>query len=90
VINRGEAFNTDIATSPNIRHPGLLTLNVRAPLNEGWKLAMGYADDLAAIYRNETFDNLTFRAPTVRNIGPEDDGWHRVQVDCPYYRDTIH
>lgn len=91
VINRDEAFNADIATSPRIRHPGMLTLNVRVPLNEGDGRALEYADDLAEIFRNETIvgTGIQFRAPTIRPVGREGT-WYRVQVDCPYWRDSIH
>lgn len=89
VINTQEAFNADIATSRRIRHPGLLTVNVRTPLGNGHGRALRLADDVVAIFRNVTVSGITFRAPTVRPIGRE-DAFYRVQVDCPYWRDSIH
>ena len=89
VVNRQEAFNVDLAPTKRIRHPGLLTVNVRVPLNEGDGRALELADDVVAIYRNVTFSGITFRAPTVRDIGAEGP-WYRVQVDCPFWRDSIH
>lgn len=89
VLNTQDAFNADIASSPRIRHPGLLTVNVRTPLGEGDGQARRLGDDVADIFRNVSFSGITFRAPTVRPVGRE-DGWYRVQVDCPYWRDSTH
>lgn len=89
VVNRAEAFNASVsAASKLVRHPGLLTLNIRVPLGGGDVVALDYADELAALFRNVTVDSITFRAPTVRDLGPE-GAWYRVQVDCPFYRDSI-
>jgi hypothetical protein len=90
IITRQEAFNADVNYgSRTIRHPGLLTINVRVLINAGDGAALGHADTLAGYFRNVTFSRITFHAPTVRPFGPEGE-WYRVQVDCPFYRDSIH
>lgn len=89
IVNRQDAFNADISTTRRVRHPGLLTVNVRVAPNTGDETALEYGDLIAAIYRNVTFSGITFRAPTVRDIGREGP-WYRVQVDCPFWRDSIH
>lgn len=90
VVNRQEAFKTDInAGSARVRHPGLLTLNVRVPVSTGDGRALLLADTLAALFRDVTVDGaIHFKAPTVRDLGAE-GAWYRVQVDCPYWRDSI-
>lgn len=88
-VARQPAFNTDLGTDRRVRHPGLLTINVRTRLGEGDKEAMELADKAAALFRNVTFSGITFRAPTVRDFG-RDDGMYLVQVDCPFWRDSIH
>jgi hypothetical protein len=95
-VVRQEAFNTAYsAASKRIRHPGLLTIDVRTPLKDsngnpsGGSTALGYADTLAGVFRNVSFDGITFRAPTVRPFGV-DGPWYRVQVDCPFWRDSTH
>jgi hypothetical protein len=88
-VNRQEAFNAaGTATDKLVRHPGLVTLNVRTPAGNGDGDALDLADKAAAIFRNVTFSGLTFRAPTVRPVGAE-GGWYLVQVDCPFHRDSI-
>lgn len=90
VVNRQDAFNATVAEkSKKVRHPGLLTINIFVPLdNTGDAAALAHGDYAAAIFRNVTFSGITFRAPTVRDLGPE-GAWYRVQVDCPFYRDTV-
>ena len=95
-IRNQDAFTTAYqASSKEIRHPGLLLITVRTPLLAsngnplGDGLALGYADTLAALFRNVTFDRITFRAPTVRPLGPEGP-WYVVQVSAPYHRDSSH
>jgi hypothetical protein len=88
-VTRQIAFNSDIGT-PNkrVRHPGLLTVNIRTPLNRGDNEALTLADTVAGIFRNLSVDWLVFRAPTVRDQG-RDGSYYWVQVDCPYHRDSI-
>jgi hypothetical protein len=97
-IVRQDSFNVDLVPNRRVRHPGLLTINVRTRLNRGDGPALELADHAAAIFRNVTFASITFRAPTVRDFGIEGTSiagtfaagaYYLVQVDCPYYRDSI-
>ena len=88
-INRQTAFNAAIGSAIRVRHPGLLTLVVRVPVNSGDGLAIDIADDLASVFRNVRIDgSIQFRAPTVRDFGPS-EGWYVVHVDCPFYRNSV-
>lgn len=98
-VIRQEAFNADLVPSPNkkIRHPGLLSVNIRVPANSADGYALTLADAFADLFRNVTFEGISFQAPTVRDAGPEgtfsslvQGAWYRVQVDCPFYRDSFH
>ena len=89
-LNRQRAFNRAwTARQKDITHPGVLTVNVRVPLNQGDGAALRMAEDVASAFRNERIQNVQFRATTVREIGPEGP-WYRVQVDCPYVRNSTH
>ncbi len=89
-ITRQDAFNAAFSANDKwIRHPGLLTINVYVPLGEGDADVYDLADRAVAIFRNVRIDSITFRAPAVRDLGPEGP-WYRVQVDCPYWRDSLH
>lgn len=88
IIN-SEAFNNAMsAVQQEIRHPGLLRVHVRVPLGSGDGNARDYGDVICDAFRNVTFDRITFRAPTLRDLG-RDGAWHHVQVDCPFHRDSI-
>jgi hypothetical protein len=72
-----------------VRHPGLLTLNVRVPVNVGDGARSRWRTCSRRMYRDVTVDgSIHFKAPTVRDLGAE-GAWYRVQVDCPYWRDSI-
>ena len=90
VIANQTAFNADIADGAHtVRYPGLLVFEIRYPIGGGEGPALEDADDLAALFRNRNLGGLRFRAPTVRRLGST-DGYYLVQVDCPFYRDSIH
>lgn len=93
-INRQTAFNASVAASQKlVRHPGLLTLRIRVPVGVGdGPSGVDYADELCALVRNQTIDGVHFRAPTMRDRGRgtgADEAWYVIDVDCPYYRDTV-
>lgn len=88
---RGEAFNVSgSATDKRVRHPGLLTIDIRSPVGEGDGEAIDHADYAADLFRNQTIDGCVFRAVTVRDFAPRSGSkWYVVQVSCPYWRDSI-
>ena len=88
VVNRFEAFKSEITRPPQVYHPGLLTVVIRVPLNQGELTAIGYGDTIAALYRNLTTDQITYRDPTVRTFG-RDGAWYLVQVDIPFTRRSV-
>lgn len=83
-----DAFNVDLVSNRRVRHPGLLSLTLYVPANEGDGEALAMADTLSAIFRNVNVSGCIFRAPTVRPLGA-DGAWYRVQVDAPFWRDSI-
>jgi hypothetical protein len=92
VVRRGTAFNASVSsTNRRIRHPGLLIIEVRVRKNTGDEDALDHGDALAALFRNLSLaPGIHFRAPTVRDLGPDASGWYVVQVECPFWRDSIH
>lgn len=92
MIRRQPAFNASVARdSKLVRHPGLLVIEVRVPENTGDGVAMDLGSDLADMFRNLGLaPSIHFRAATVRDLGPDGRGWYLVQVEVPFYRDSIH
>lgn len=88
-ITNQTAFNASIGSTKRVRHPGLLTLIIRGPINAGDGVLKDYADELCAVFRNASVaDSIHFRAPTVRDFGPS-DGHYEIHVDCPFRRDSV-
>lgn len=85
-----EAFNVaGMATQKEVRHPGMLRVDIRVPLGTGDGPARDHGDYLMDLFRNTSIDRITFRAPTLRALGRDGD-YYRVQVDCPFWRDSIY
>lgn len=73
------------------RHPGLVTVMIFTPLNQGDAEALQIADEVAAIFRNwqDPTTRVFFRRPPyVRRVGAESK-WYHVNVLCPFERDTL-
>lgn len=73
------------------RHPGVVTVQVFAPIVKGDKEALQLADQVSTIFRNWSDSGTGIRflqPPTVKTIGT-DVNWHQVNVVMPYYRDTL-
>lgn len=87
-VIRQDAFNVDLVPNRRVRHPGLVSLTLHVPANQGDGAALEMADTLAAVFRNRNVSGCLFRAPTVRPVGT-DGAWYRVQVDAPYWRDSV-
>lgn len=87
-IEDADAFQASMGATANIyRHPGLIIVSVFAPLNRGDKLALQYADSIAAIFRGWRTTGLRTYAPTLKRIGA-DDKWYHVNVTVPFERDS--
>lgn len=69
------------------RHDGDVVVEIFAPHGDGTETALMLADRAAAIFRGFEHHNLTFFAPRMVHVGNR-DGWYRVNVICPYQRDT--
>lgn len=88
-VVRQEAFNATVSRdSKRVRHPGLLTFEIRQGIGKGDGEAVDVGDDLCDLFRNLSLDGIRFRAPTLRDFGRDGDSYH-VQVTVPFYRDTI-
>lgn len=89
-IRNQTAFNSALGNREQ-RRPGLLVLIVRVPKNEGDGRAIDYGTQLADLFENlHLHPRIHFRAATVRDLGPDADGYYVVQVECPFYRNSIH
>jgi len=71
------------------RHPGLVVVNIFAPLNRGDKAALETVDEVSAIFRNwqDASNRIRFFSPEVERVGPEEK-WYQINVSFMFERDT--
>ncbi len=90
-IKFGESRQVSIgggASGNRFRHVGLLMVQLFQPLDRGDKAALALADGIAGTFRGVTVSGVTFRTPSVQNVGRV-NGWWQVNVDCPFCADQI-
>lgn len=88
-ILNGEAFqNTILAQTNNHRHPGVIIIQVHAPLNAGNGAALAKASLIATAFRNWCGTTVRCRAVSVKEIG-EKEGFYLVNVSIPFHRDEL-
>lgn len=82
----------DASNRVNIGMPGIhrtsgtIVVNVMVPENTGTNTARGYADTIAAIFRDAVFNGITCREATVTNAGVN-EGWYQINVTIPFQWD---
>lgn len=70
------------------RHTGVITLQLFAPKNQGSDTLRGYADTLAGVFEDVTFDDIVCRNASITNIGFNQE-WHQMNVSIPFWRDEV-
>lgn len=90
-VSHQPAFNVEISsTQKTVRHPGMLSMQVRTRRNVGDGQGLEYADELAQLFANQTLSpRIYFRAATVNHLGHDGSGWDVTEVTCPFYRDSF-
>ena len=68
------------------RATGLIAVEIYTKLNEGSNTGRGYADTIAAIFRDQQFGGITCREANV-TIPGEFDGWWQTNVTIGFFWD---
>lgn len=71
------------------RGGGTIYVQVFVPEGKGTSPALTLADQIAAIFREWTYDNIACRTPSIRDFGSDGNGWYQVNVETPFIRDEI-
>lgn len=82
------AAQITLGTTATHRHTGIVFVSVFVPLDDGEVAALTLADTAAAIFRGQSTSGITFRSPSVVQVGP-DGAYYQVNVSAPFWRDTI-
>ena len=68
-------------------HIGIISVQVFTPINTGTATAGGYADTLAAIFDDRSFDDVRCGVASIASVG-NSDIWYQINITIPYRRDT--
>ncbi len=83
----GEAERKNIGVSyRNHRLKGFINVNVFVPRNTGSRTALGYADSVAGIFRDQNFDGVTCLSPSVRELD-QNKSWLQVNIRTEFWFD---
>ncbi len=89
-IFSGEAVQLTIGSVTNAhRFPGVIVIQIFAPLNAGDKDILAMADTVAGIFRNWCGTTVSCGTATVKAIGPDGQGWYQVNVVIRFHRDEL-
>jgi hypothetical protein len=69
------------------QHLGMIAIQVFTPINTGTSTIRGYCDTLAAIFDDQSFDDLVCGVASISNVGGS-DVWYQINITIPYRRDT--
>jgi len=72
------------------RHPGVIVVSVFGQRDEGTKPTLDRADDVVAIFRDVSADEILYRSPSVQKVGAVEGGWYQVNVNIPFQWDGFH
>ena len=71
------------------RVSGLIVVEIFVPQGRGTQTVRGYADTIAAVFRDQQFSGITCREATPRSVG-EYEGWWQYNVSVPFYWDGVY
>ena len=91
-IKTDDSFPIEIEKNGYKRNIGMVFLDVFDVEGAGDARALGYADEIAGIFRDQevsvgTNGRILFRTPKITDIGQSLDSWYHVQVSVPFVRD---
>ena len=69
LINEVDAYQVSMATAPCHWFTGIIHVVIMVPVGTGTHTARGYADSVAAIFRNAIFSNINCRTPRIIRVG---------------------
>ena len=90
IIAGGEEQRMDIgtgATNRTYRKPGVLIIQLFAPLNKGNNAVLVAADEVSDLFRNWCGATITCGASSVEDIGNDNNGFYQVNITIPFHTD---
>ena len=85
-ILNGDTFQKELGPSGGQRTPGVLAVQVFAPIGRGDGDQLEKADAIAALFKRATHSGVVYRTPRIAKVGRSGQNW-QVNVICPFYYD---
>lgn len=76
-----------VAMPNDFRHSGIIFVQVFVEKGIGEGRALDLADAAAAIFRGQSANGITYRAPSPSKAGPR-EGYYQINVSIPYQWDA--
>ena len=89
VLNSGRVQKSLGSTLNTFRMSGVLIVQVFCLKNTGTNRALFLADKIILLFQRRIIDRLNFFTPSVVYQGISDI-YYQINVECPYYIDSIH
>ncbi len=90
-VQYGPRERVDISARPaRYRVRGALVISVLTQITDGMATLLGVVDTISDHFNSVTIGGITFRTPTVSQVGRSSDGmWWRVDITLPYQADEL-
>lgn len=91
MIQYGPRERVDISARPaRYRVRGNLIVSVLTQITDGMSSLLTIVDTISDHFNSVTISGITFRTPTVSQVGRSSDGlWWRVDISLPYIADEL-
>ena len=70
------------------RYNGIINVQIFCPIKSGTDLARQYADSICSIFDSVVFESVSCDVASVTIVGA-DAKWYQINVDTPYWRDSL-
>ena len=87
-IQTGETQQADLGPVPRYRTAGQIVVEIYQEAAEGDYTTTALADEVARAFRSLTADGVTYRSPSLTQLGRSGKWWQQ-NVSCPFYYDEI-
>lgn len=78
------------ATTNSHRHVGVIVVSLFTELGKGDATIIALADIVADGFRNWIGSYSHCRQPSIKEIGPDGQGWYQINVSIPFSRDELY
>ena len=88
-INDGDAFVATIGPNPIRRYLGIISIQIFAPQKQGDAELRRIADFISDAFIHFRHPYLSFKTPTIRDVGYEQERWYQLNLAIEFERTSI-